>query len=87
MNFQDKVRKYKIQFIIKTEINITSLSKNNYYQQNDAIFIEIIKRFMRVKLEPETAFIGKKFAYSFLAIIFVLNAITFIWFFLFSNIN
>ncbi len=42
---------------------------------------------MRVKLEPETAFIGKKFAYLFLAIIFSLNAITFIWYFLFSNLN
>ena len=42
---------------------------------------------MRVKLEPETAFIGKKFAYLFLGVIFGLNAITFIWFFLFSNIN
>ena len=31
---------------------------------------------MRVKLEPETAFIGKKFAYLFLGIIFTLNAIT-----------
>ena len=41
----------------------------------------------RVKLEPETAFIGKKFAYLFLGVIFGLNAITFIWFFLFSNIN
>ena len=40
---------------------------------------------MRVKLEPETAFIGKKFAYIFLGIIFSLNAVTFIWFFLFSN--
>ena len=37
---------------------------------------------MRVKLEPDTAFIGKKFAYIFLGIIFGLNAITFIWFFL-----
>ena len=42
---------------------------------------------MRVKLEPETAFIGKKFAYIFFALIFTLNAITFIWFFLFSQIN
>ena len=42
---------------------------------------------MRVKLEPETAFIGKKFAYIFLGIIFSLNAITFIWFFFFSNVN
>jgi len=42
---------------------------------------------MRVKLEPETAFIGKKFAYIFLGIIFSLNAITFIWFFLFSNLK
>ena len=30
---------------------------------------------MRVKLEPETAFIGKKFAYIFLGIIFGLNSI------------
>ena len=37
---------------------------------------------MRVKLEPETAFIGKKFAYIFLGIIFLLNEITFIWLFL-----
>jgi len=42
---------------------------------------------MRVKLEPETAFIGKKFAFIFLAVIFVLNAITFIWFFLFSKLT
>ena len=42
---------------------------------------------MRVKLEPETAFIGKKFAYIFFGLIFTLNAITFIWFFLFSQIN
>ena len=42
---------------------------------------------MRVKLEPDTAFIGKKFAYIFLGIIFSLNAITFVWFFLFSKLN
>ena len=36
---------------------------------------------MRVKLEPETAFIGKKFAFIFFGIIFVLNAITLTWFF------
>ena len=42
---------------------------------------------MRVKLEPETAFIGKKFAYIFLGIIFSLNFITFIWFFLFSSLK
>jgi len=36
---------------------------------------------MRVKLEPEKAFIGKKFSYIFLSLIFGLNAITFIWFF------
>jgi len=29
---------------------------------------------MRVKLEPETAFIGKKFAYIFLGIIFSLKS-------------
>jgi len=43
--------------------------------------------YMRVKLEPETAFIGKKFAYLFLGIIFSLNAVVFIWYFLFSNLN
>ena len=43
--------------------------------------------FMRVKLEPETAFIGRKFAYIFLGVVFSLNAITFIWFFLFSKLN
>ena len=42
---------------------------------------------MRVKLEPDTAFIGKKFAYIFLGIIFGLNAITFTWFFIFSKLN
>jgi len=42
---------------------------------------------MRVKLEPETAFIGKKFAFLFLGIIFGLNALIFIWFYLFSNLN
>ena len=41
---------------------------------------------MRVKLEPDTAFIGKKFAYLFLGIIFCLNAFIFIWFFLFSKL-
>ncbi len=42
---------------------------------------------MRVKLEPDTAFIGKKFAYLFLSIILTLNVITFTWFFLFSKLN
>jgi len=42
---------------------------------------------MRVKLEPETAFIGKKFAYIFLVIIFGLNSITFIWYLFFSDLN
>ena len=42
---------------------------------------------MRVKLEPETAFIGKKFVYIFLGVIFGLNIITFIWFFAFSKLN
>ena len=42
---------------------------------------------MRVKLEPETAFIGKKFAYLFLSIIFGLNLVTFVWFFLFSKLS
>ena len=41
---------------------------------------------MRVKLEPDTAFIGKKFAYLFLGIVFFLNTATFIWFFLFSKL-
>ena len=42
---------------------------------------------MRVKLEPDTEFIGKKFAYIFLGVIFGLNAITFFWFFFFSKLN
>ncbi len=42
---------------------------------------------MRVKLETDTAFVGKKFSYLFLGIIFGLNALTFIWFFLFSNLQ
>ena len=42
---------------------------------------------MRVKLEPETAFIGKKFAYIFLGIIFGLNSIAFVWYFFFSNLT
>jgi hypothetical protein len=42
---------------------------------------------MRVKLEPETAFIGKKFAYIFFGIIFSLNALTFIWLISFSNLK
>ena len=42
---------------------------------------------MRVKLEPETAFIGKKFAYIFLGLIFGLNTVTFVWLFLFSKIT
>ena len=41
---------------------------------------------MRVKLEPETSFIGKKFAYIFFGIIFGLNAIAFFWYFFFSNL-
>ena len=42
---------------------------------------------MRVKLEPETAFIGKKFAYIFFVTIFGLNATAFIWYFFFSNLT
>ena len=42
---------------------------------------------MRVKLEPETAFIGKKFAYVFTGLIFGLNTIVFTWYFFFSKIN
>ncbi len=38
---------------------------------------------MRVKLEPKTVFIGKKFAYIFLGIIFFLNSIVFIWYLFF----
>ena len=48
---------------------------------------EYLEDLMRVKLEPDTAFIGKKFAYIFLGIIFGLNALTFIWFIFFSNIK
>ena len=42
---------------------------------------------MRVKLEPERVFIGKKFAYLFLGIILSLNAIIFVWFLFFSNLK
>ena len=42
---------------------------------------------MKVKLEPETAFIGKKFAYIFLGIIFGLNSIVFVWYLFFSKLN
>ena len=41
---------------------------------------------MRVKLEPDSAFIGKKFGWIFFGIIFTLNLLFFIWFFLFSNL-
>ena len=41
---------------------------------------------MRVKLEPETAFIGKKFAYLFTGIIFGLNVMILGWLFLFSKL-
>ena len=53
----------------------------NYFSRKEGLDV------MRVKLEPETAFIGKKFAYIFLGIILTLNAITFAWYFLFSNLN
>ena len=42
---------------------------------------------MRVKLEPDTAFIGKKFAYIFFGIIFGLNGIALVWYFFFSNLT
>jgi len=42
---------------------------------------------MRVKLEPETAFVGKKFGWIFFGVIFSLNALFFIWFFFFSNLT
>ena len=42
---------------------------------------------MRVKLEPESAFIGKKFAYIFLGIIFGLNSIVLVWYLFFSNLT
>ena len=42
---------------------------------------------MVVKLEPDTAFVGKKFVYIFLGIIFGLNAITFSWLLFFSNLK
>ena len=41
---------------------------------------------MRVNLEPETAFIGKKFAYIFLVVIFELNSIIFLWYFFFLTL-
>ena len=41
---------------------------------------------MRVKLEPETDFIGKKFGWIFFGVIFGLNSLFFIWFIFFSNL-
>jgi len=41
---------------------------------------------MRVKLEPETAFIGRKFVYIFLGVMFILNALVFVWLFFFSEL-
>ena len=49
--------------------------------------MQIITEFNESKVKPETAFIGKKFAYIFFGIIFSLNAITVIWFFLFANLK
>ena len=40
---------------------------------------------MRVKLVPETAFIGIKFAYVFFVKKLSLNAIMIIWFFIFKT--
>ena len=40
---------------------------------------------MREQLEQDTAFIGKKWTLLDLGIMSSLNAITFVWFFLFSN--
>ena len=42
---------------------------------------------MRVKLEPETAFVGKKFAYIFFGVIFSLNLLILTWFFYSPNWN
>ena len=50
------------------------------------LLLDLILEFMRVKLEPETAFIGKKFGWIFFGIIFSLNALFFIWFFFFSDL-
>jgi len=41
---------------------------------------------MRVKLEPETSFVGKKFTYIFAIVIFGLNLIALGWFLLFSKL-
>ena len=50
--------------------------------------VKILKilKFMRVKLEPDTAFIGKKFGWIFFGVIFTLNILFFTWFFLYSNL-
>ena len=42
---------------------------------------------MRVKLNPDTAFVGKKFLYIFASIIFGLNAFAFIWYLFFSGLK
>ena len=41
---------------------------------------------MRVKLEPDSAFIGRKFGWIFFVIIFSLNALFFMWLFLYSKL-
>ena len=41
---------------------------------------------MRVKLNSGSPFVGKKFIYIFAGIIFGLNGLAFIWYFLFSGL-
>ena len=59
--------------------------KENHFDFKRGYNIKNLK-FMRVKLEPDSAFIGKKFGWIFFGIIFSLNLFFFIWFFLFSNL-
>ena len=62
------------------------LISKGYKNHKYTLLLNLISEFMRVKLEPETAFIGKKFGWIFFGIIFSLNAFFFIWFFLFSDL-
>ena len=63
------------------------LIPKGYKNLKYTLLLDLISEFMRVKLEPETAFVGKKFGWIFFGVIFSLNALFFIWFFFFSNLT
>ena len=51
------------------------------------LLVVAVSLLLGVLFGPDTAFIGKKFAYLFFGIIFGLNAVIFIWFFLFAKFS